>query len=181
MSARVLGLVGWSGSGKTTLLTRLLPVLTAKGLKVSTLKHAHHDFDVDLPGKDSYEHRRAGAGEVIVVSARRWVQMHELDGEPEPGLSQLLRRLSPCDLILAEGFKWESHPKLEVYRAALGKPALHPDDPGIVAVASDRPAAGAPAWADLNDVAAVAALVYDKARPLDEVLAALEGAHGSAL
>lgn len=180
MDARVLGLVGWSGSGKTTLLTRLLPVLTGRGLKVATLKHAHHAFDVDLPGKDSYEHRRAGAGEVIVSSATRWVQMHELQGEPEQTLAQLLRRVSPCDLILVEGFKRDAHPKLEVYREVVGQPPLHPQDRRIVAVASDRRFDLAIPVADLDDVAAVAGLVYEKAEPLENVLAALEGAHGPA-
>jgi molybdopterin-guanine dinucleotide biosynthesis protein B len=181
MSARVLGLVGWSGSGKTTLLTRLLPVLTGRGLKVSTLKHAHHDFDVDLPGKNSYEHRRAGAHEVIVSSATRWVQMHELGGEAEQTLAQLLRRVSPCDLIIVEGFKREAHPKLEVYRAVVGKPMLHPQDSRIVAIASDQPVDAPVPFVGLDDVAAVAALVYSMAQPLDAVLAALEGADGPAL
>jgi molybdopterin-guanine dinucleotide biosynthesis protein B len=177
MGARVLGLVGWSGSGKTTLLTRLLPVLTGQGLKVSTLKHAHHDFDVDLPGKDSYEHRRAGANEVIVASARRWVQMHELKDEPEQTLAQLLRRMSPCDLILVEGFKREAHPKLEVYREAVGKPPLHPEDSRIVAVASPGGLDASILVVDLDDVAAVAKLVCAKAEPLDAVLAALEASN----
>ncbi len=183
MSTRVLGLVGWSGSGKTTLLTKLLPLLIGRGLKVSTLKHAHHDFDVDLPGKDSYEHRRAGASEVIVSSTGRWVQMHELGEEPEQTLAQLLRRLSPCDLILVEGFKGDMHPKLEVYRAVVGKPPLHPQDRRIVAVASDQPVEAAVPFVDLDDVVAVAALVYSMAEPLDAVLATLDaqGGDGPAL
>src|SRR5580698_4453302 len=123
--AKVLGLVGWSGSGKTTLLTRLIPVLLARGLKVATLKHAHHAFDVDQPGKDSYEHRKAGASEVIVSSARRWVQMHEVGTGQEATLPQLLRQLSPCDLVLIEGYKSERHPKLEIFRAAVGKEPLY--------------------------------------------------------
>jgi len=178
MAARVLGVVGWGGSGKTTLLTRLLPVLTGRGLKVATLKHAHHAFDVDLPGKDSYEHRKAGASEVIVASARRWVQMHELQDEPEQTLAQLLRRISPCDLILVEGFKRDAHPKLEVYREAVGKPPLHPEDRRIVAVASDRRFDLAIPVVNLDDVAAAAALVYTMAEPLEAVLAALEGSDG---
>ncbi len=181
MGARVIGLAGWSGSGKTTLLTKLLPLLTSQGLKVSTVKRAHHEFDVDLPGKDSYEHRRAGASEVIVSSSSRWVQMHELGGEPELTLGQLLRRMSPCDLIVVEGFKRERHPKLEVFRAVLAKPLLHPEDSRIVAIASDQPVEAAVPVVGLDDVAAVARLVYEKAEPLDVVLAALEGAHGSAL
>jgi molybdopterin-guanine dinucleotide biosynthesis protein B len=166
-SPRVLGVVGWSGSGKTTLLVKLIPLLIGRGLTVSTLKHAHHAFDIDMPGKDSYAHRQAGAGEVLVYSANRWVLMHEIGPAPEPTLQQLLGRLSPCDLILIEGFKSEPHAKLEVWRPALGKPALYPDDPHVLAVASDSPAdPQAPPWADLNDVEAVAALVLDHARPL---------------
>ncbi len=172
--ARVLGIAGWSGSGKTTLIVRLIPLLVARGLRVATLKHAHHNFDVDQPGKDSYEHRAAGAGEVIICSARRWAQMHELAEEPEPTLAQLLRRVSPCDLMLVEGFKAERHPKLEVFREAAGNAALYREDPHIVAVASDRrlPDAGIPV-VDLNDIEAVAVLVIEKAETLDEVLARL--------
>ncbi len=172
---RILGLVGWSGSGKTTLLVRLIPLLKSRGLTVSTLKHAHHDFDVDIPGKDSWEHRKAGAQEVIVSSARRWVHMHEIGDGEEAGLADLLRRMSPCDLILVEGFKRDAHPRIEVYRGAVGKRPLHPDDPGIVAVASDRllPDAGVPV-ADLNDISAIADLIQAHAEPLDAVLARLE-------
>jgi len=172
---RVLGIAGWSGSGKTTLMTRLIPLLTARGLKVAALKHAHHSFDVDKPGKDSYEFRAAGAAEVIVTSSRRWVQMHELGGEAEATLAALLRRVSPCDLVLIEGWKSERHPKLEVFRRALGVAPLHPGDPRIVAVASDQafPATRVPV-VDLNDVAAIAELVYASAEPLAAVIAALE-------
>ena len=177
MSARVLGLVGWSGSGKTTLLIGLLPLLSQRGLRVATLKHAHHAFDIDLPGKDSFAHREAGAVEVIVSSARRWAQVHELRAEAEASLAQLLQRVSPCDLILVEGFKRERHPKLEVFRRALHKPALHPEDPCILAVASDQsfPQARVPV-VDLNDVTAIAELVISRAAPLPAVLAALAGA-----
>src|SRR6201996_5670565 len=115
---RVIGLAGWSGAGKTTLLRRLIPALTARGLEVSTLKHAHHSFDVDQPGKDSWEHRRAGAGEVLVASAVRWALMHELRDEAEPKLAALLARMQAVDLVLVEGFKLERHPKIEVYRTA---------------------------------------------------------------
>ena len=172
--ARVLGIVGWSGSGKTTLITRLIPVLIARGIRVATLKHAHHKFDVDQPGKDSYEHRKAGACEVIVSSARRWVQMHEIGNGAEATLPELLAKVSPCDLILVEGFKSERHPKLEVFREATGNPPLHPIDLRIVAIASDRgfPDAGIPV-VDLNDIAAVADLVLERAEPLALVLAAL--------
>jgi molybdopterin-guanine dinucleotide biosynthesis protein B len=178
MNARVLGLVGWSGSGKTTLLTKLLPILVGRGLKVSTLKHAHHEFDVDLPGKDSYEHRRAGAGEVIVSSATRWVQMHELGDESEQTLAQLLRRMSPCDLILVEGFKRDACPKLEVYRPAIGKPPIHPEDSRIVAVASDQWIEASVPFVDLNDADAIADLVDSLAQPLEAVLAALDRTDG---
>lgn len=176
----VIGLAGWSGAGKTTLLTKLIPVLRARGLRVATVKHAHHAFDVDQPGKDSYRHREAGAGEVIVSSARRWVQIHEVGDAGEATLPELLRRLSPCDLVVVEGFKREPHPKLEVFRAANGRPALHPDDPRIVAVASDRPFAGAhiPVVA-LDDIAAVADLVLSRSETIADVLQRL-GGHGAA-
>lgn len=174
--ARVLGIVGWSGAGKTTLLTQLIPVLSRRGLRIATLKHAHHAFDVDQPGKDSYEHRQAGACEVLVSSARRWVQMHEVGDGMEATLPELLRRVSPCDLILVEGFKSAQHFKLEVYRNANGKPPLHPDDPRILAVASDRafPAARLTV-VDLNDIPAIAELVQHIAVPLTATLAAFAG------
>jgi molybdopterin-guanine dinucleotide biosynthesis protein B len=172
--ARILGVVGWSGSGKTTLLTRLIPVLSGRGLKIATLKHAHHAFDVDQPGKDSYEHRKAGASEVIVSSARRWVQMHEVGEAAEATLAELLQRLSPCDLVLIEGFKSERHPKMEVFRKAAQKSPLHPDDRRIVAIASDQefPDAAVPV-VDLNNTEAVADLVCARAESLEQVLAAL--------
>ncbi len=133
---KVLGLVGWSGSGKTTLLTALLPVFRARGLTVSTVKHAHHGFDMDRPGKDSHRHRQAGAAEVLVVSGPRWALLHEVEG-PEPSLAALLARMAPVDLVLVEGFKTHPYPKIEVYRPALGKPPIWPDQPDIVAVATD--------------------------------------------
>jgi len=172
--ARVLGIAGWSGSGKTTLIVKLIPLLVARGLRIATLKHAHHDFDVDQPGKDSYEHRHAGACEVIISSARRWAQMHELGTQSEPTLAQLLQRVSPCDLILVEGFKTERHSKMEVFRAATGRSPLYPEDPHIVAIASDRrlPGASIPV-VDLNDVEAVSTLVTDRAEALDALLARL--------
>jgi molybdopterin-guanine dinucleotide biosynthesis protein B len=173
--ACVLGIAGWSGSGKTTLITKLIPLLATRGIRVATLKHAHHAFDVDQPGKDSYEHRKAGACEVIVSSARRWVQMHEVGSGTEATLAELLRRLSPCDLVLVEGFKTERHPKLEVFRASVGKSPLHPDDDRIVAIASDQavPHTRIPV-VDLNDIASVADRVLASAEPLDDVLAVLE-------
>ena len=136
---RIIGLSGWSGAGKTTLLTRVIPILVARGLRVSTVKHAHHGFDVDIPGKDSHTHRMVGASEVFVSSGARWAHIHELRGQPEPDLEEILKRLTPVDLVIVEGFKRHRHPKLEVYRAELGKPLLHPDDDWIVALASDGP------------------------------------------
>ncbi len=172
--ARVLGIVGWSGSGKTTLLTKLIPLLVNRGLRIATLKHAHHAFDVDQPGKDSYEHRKAGASEVIVSSSRRWVQMHEIGDAAEATLADHLRRLSPCDLVLIEGYKSEGHPKLEIFREATGKAPLHPTDKRIVGVASDRPLRDLQIPSvDLNDVPAVADLVMKSAEPLAQVLQAL--------
>ena len=157
---KILGLAGWSGSGKTTLVARLLPELIGRGLRVSTVKHAHHAFDIDLPGKDSYVHRMAGASEVLVASANRWALMHELRGAPEPSLADLLGKLAPVDLLLVEGFKREPHDKLEVYRAANGKPLLHPEDARIVAVASDvtLPEVRLPVI-DLGDIGAIADFV----------------------
>src|SRR5450755_461014 len=133
---RIIGLAGWSGSGKTTLITKLIPCLLARGLAVSTIKHAHHGFDLDKPGKDSHRHREAGAHEVLIASSRRWALMHEMTG-PEPGLPDLLTRLEPVDLVLVEGFKSHPYPKLEVFRPVLGKPALWDREPEVVAVASD--------------------------------------------
>jgi molybdopterin-guanine dinucleotide biosynthesis protein B len=172
--ARVLGIAGWSGSGKTTLITKLIPLLAGRGVRIATLKHAHHAFDVDQPGKDSYEHRKAGACEVIVSSARRWVQMHEVGDGAEATLAQLLARVSPCDLVLVEGFKTERHPKMEVFRRAVGKTPLHPEDRRIVAIASDEefPCAGIPV-VDINDVAAVADVVLARAEPLEKVISTL--------
>src|SRR6516165_6467750 len=169
---RIIGLAGWSGSGKTTLLTKVIPRLVRRGLKVSTLKHAHHAFDVDQPGKDSHSHRIAGATEVLVGSANRWALVHELRGDAEPPLATLLAKLSPVDLVVIEGYKREAHPKLEVYRAAVGKPLLHPDDPAIVAVASDEPlpAARVPV-VDLDDVERIADLLIRHAAPIQAVLA----------
>jgi len=174
--AKVLGIVGWSGSGKTTLIIGLIPELRRRGLEVATLKHAHHNFDVDKPGKDSYEHRKAGASEVIVSSALRWAHMHEVGDGKEASLGELLQRLSPCDLVLVEGFKTDRHPKLEVFRMETQKPPLYREDARIVAVASDRelPDATVPV-VDLNNVEAVADLVCAKAEKLDSVLAALTG------
>ena len=141
---RVIGLAGWSGAGKTMLLTRVIPILVRRGLTVSTIKHAHHEFDIDKPGKDSWLHREAGASEVAVVSGRRWAIVHELRGESEPPLSGILTKLNRVDLVIVEGYKRLSIPKLEVYRAAVGKPFLHTEDDCIVAIASDTPLPQAP-------------------------------------
>jgi molybdopterin-guanine dinucleotide biosynthesis protein B len=157
---KVLGITGWSGSGKTTLLADLIPLLTAQGLRVSTIKHAHHEFDIDQPGKDSYRHRAAGATEVLISSARRFALMHELRGAPEPRLADLLARLAPVDLVLVEGFKREGHPKIEVWRADTGRPMLQPDDPQIIAVASDGPIEGLTVpLLDAGDVPGIAAFI----------------------
>ncbi len=164
---RVIGIAGWSGSGKTTLLTRLIPVLTGRGLSVSTVKHAHHAFDVDQPGKDSHAHRSAGATEVLIASARRWALMHELRGAAEPDLASLLRRLSPVDLVLVEGFKREAHAKIEVHRAANGTEPLFRTDAAVMALVADEDVAGSPLpRADLDDVEGAADLVERFAEPL---------------
>lgn len=161
---KIFGLTGWSGSGKTALIVRLIPALMARGLRVSTVKHAHKGFDVDHPGKDSHNHRVAGATEVLVSSPLRWALMHELrDGEPELSLDELLPKLAPVDLLLIEGFKREPHEKIEVWRAEVGKPLIAPDDPSIVAVASDGPVPDCPVPVlDLNDPDAVAAFVVER-------------------
>jgi molybdopterin-guanine dinucleotide biosynthesis protein B len=152
----VFGFAGWSGSGKTTLIERLIPRFRSLGLTVSLIKHAHHEFDVDQPGKDSYRHRAAGCQEVLVSSAARWAQMHELRGAPELSLAQALERLSPCDLVLVEGFKTAAIPKLEVYRESVGKPLLHPGDPHIIAIATDAPFSCSLPRFDISDVTAIA-------------------------
>jgi molybdopterin-guanine dinucleotide biosynthesis adapter protein len=136
---RVFGFAGWSGSGKTTLIEQVIPRLIARGRTVSLIKHAHHAFDVDQPGKDSYRHRMAGCSEVLVTSGVRWVLLHELRGEAELTLPQALARLSPCDLALIEGYKSYPIPKLEIWRESVGKPLLHPRDSHIVAIATDNP------------------------------------------
>jgi len=145
---RVLGIAGWSGSGKTTLITGLITRLAEYGIKTSTIKHAHHDFDVDKKGKDSFKHRIAGAHEVLVGSAKRWALMHELRNEVEPSLEDLLERMSDVDLVLVEGFKFGQHDKIEVYRSEVGKPLLYLEDPKVVAVVtnSELPLAGRPVF-----------------------------------
>lgn len=170
---RIIGLAGWSGSGKTTLITKVLPVLIGRGLKVSTLKHAHHGFDLDKPGKDSFMHRASGATEVIISSERRWAVLHELRGEEEWDLPALLSKASPVDLILVEGFKREPFPKLEIFRKENGKPLLHPDDPHIIAVASDAPVSEAKVPViDLNNIQVVADILFKHAVSIDQVVEA---------
>jgi molybdopterin-guanine dinucleotide biosynthesis protein B len=167
---RIIGLAGWSGAGKTTLMTRVIPVLVQRGLKVATVKHAHHEFDIDRPGKDSWLHREAGASEVAIVSSRRWALMHELRGEPEPPLVEILAKLSPVDLVIVEGFKRHAHPKLEVYRAAAGKPLLYPDDDCVVAIATDAPLPQAPLPVlMLDDVESIANVLQAEALPCDRI------------
>lgn len=169
---RLIGLAGWSGAGKTTLLTRIIPRLVGRGLTVSTVKHAHHGFDVDHPGKDSYAHRVAGATEVLVSSAVRFALMHELRGEPEFDLARLLGKLAPVDLVIVEGFKREPHPKLEVYRAVVGKPCLYLDDPDIIAIASQPLLHEAPIPSlPLDDVQTIVDVLLEHAIPVDEAIA----------
>ncbi len=168
---RIFGFAGWSGSGKTTLIEQLIPRLAARGLRVSLIKHAHHRFDIDQPGKDSYRHRDAGCAEVLITSDGRWALMHELRGSAELTLGEALGRLSPCDLALVEGFKASAIPKLEVFRAAVGKPLLHVADPHIIGVATDSPDALPPASIarlpvlSLDDYDGAATFVVEHAQP----------------
>lgn len=168
---RVFGFAGWSGSGKTTLIEALIPLLIRRGLLVSLVKHAHHEFDIDHPGKDSWRHRQAGCAEVLVSSSVRWAVMHELRGAPEPSLGASLARLSPCDLVLVEGYKSAPIPKLEVWRPVVGKARLHPIDRNIIALATDdqRVEAAGLSVFDLNDLPAITAFVLEHAQPAPEV------------
>jgi molybdopterin-guanine dinucleotide biosynthesis protein B len=172
---RTIGFAGWSGAGKTTLIVKLIPELNRRGLSVSTIKHAHHNFDLDQPGKDSYEHRAAGAEEVVVASANRVALMRELRGAPEPSLDELLRLLKNVDLVLVEGFKRDPLPKIEVSRAANGKPPLYPDDRNIVGLISDSDPSGRLPHASIDDIGRAADLVLAHARPVATVLAEFEG------
>jgi molybdopterin-guanine dinucleotide biosynthesis protein B len=160
---QVFGFAGYSGTGKTTLIERLIPRLVGSGLRVSVIKHAHHAFDIDMPGKDSHRHREAGAAEVLITSGQRWVLMHELRGEPEPDLERQLGRISSCDLVLVEGYKRADIPKLEIHRPSTGKPLLHPGDPNIVAVATDGLVRTSLPVLDLNDYDEIAAFVAARA------------------
>ena len=162
MGQRVFGIVGFKDNGKTTLLVRLVAHLVGRGLRVSTVKHAHHAVDIDQPGKDSFRHREAGAREVVLATSRRWALIHELQDEPEPPLAELVTRLAPVDLVLVEGFKAFPHPKLEVHRAARGTPLLASDDPTIVAVACDEALdTSLPCFA-LDDIAAIAGFILGR-------------------
>ena len=158
---KTIGFAGYSGSGKTTLIEKLIPRFVQQGVRVSLIKHAHHSFDVDQPGKDSYRHRHAGASEVLVTSSRRWALIHELRGSQEPSYDEQVRRLSPCDLLIVEGFKFAPIPKIEVWRTATGEGFLHPNDPHIVAVSSDAKVGTALPLLELNDHAAIGDFILD--------------------
>ncbi len=158
---KIFGFAGYSGSGKTTLIEQLIPLLVARGITVSLIKHAHHTFEVDQPGKDSFRHRKAGCTEVLVTSSRRWALMHELGGAAEPALAEHVKRMSPCDLLLVEGFKREAIPKLEVYRAEVGEPLIHPHDQNVVAIASDARVDTTLPQLQLNDPPAIAAFILE--------------------
>jgi molybdopterin-guanine dinucleotide biosynthesis adapter protein len=168
---KVIGLAGWSGAGKTTLLARIIPHFLKDGLRVSVIKHAHHSFDVDVPGKDSWVHRQSGAAEVLVSSGQRWALMHELRGAAEPRLPELLKKMSPVDLVVVEGFKSEPHRKIEVHRAANGKATLFPDDPAIVGIATDAALETALPVVHLDDIPAIAAMMQGSAISVEELLA----------
>ena len=168
---RVIGLAGYSGAGKTTLIKKLLPHLSARGVTVSTVKHAHHRFDIDHPGKDSYAHREAGAKEVLIVSGERFALMHELRGAAEPPLERLLSLMTPVDFVLVEGFKSEAYPKIEIHRSENGKDFLYPADDKILAVATDHPAAVHDRISlDLADIGAIADFIMAHAMPVADVV-----------
>ncbi len=159
---RIYGVVGWKNAGKTGLMERLVAEITGRGFSVSTVKHAHHRFDVDHAGKDSYRHREAGAREVLLASGARWALMHELRDEEEPPLEALLAKLSPVDLVLVEGYKRDSHPKVEAHRAETGNPLIAPNDATVRAIASDVPLDSDRVVFDLNDTVAIADFVLDE-------------------
>lgn len=161
---KALGIAGFSGSGKTTLIEKLLPRLRAAGLRVAVIKQSHHDFAVDVPGKDSWRHRAAGAQEVLLTSPHRWMLVNELRGAPEPGLAEHLRRLSPCDLVLVEGYKHAEIPKLEVWRAANARAWLHPEDTHFIAVAADQTPPGTIRHLPIDDIEAILAFILEYAQ-----------------
>ena len=173
---KIFGFAGWSGSGKTTLIERLIPRLVARAGTVSLVKHAHHEFDLDQPGKDSFRHRQAGCTEVLVSSSRRFALIHELRGAPELTLPEALGRLSRDALVLVEGYKTFPMPKLEVWREAVGKPLLHPEDQNIVAIASDGKVQASVPVVSLDDIEAVADILVAQAAPLDTVMARVRSA-----
>ena len=158
---KIIGFAGYSGSGKTTLLEKVIPLLTGQGLRVAVIKHAHHNFDIDKPGKDSYRHRQAGAGEVMIINAQRWALMHELRDEIEPSLEELCAKFSPCDLILAEGYKHAAIPKLEVHRIETGQQSLYPSDSRIIAVVTDSKETFPLPVLDINKPEDVAAFILN--------------------
>ena len=160
---KIFGFAGWSGSGKTTLIINLIPELVGRGLSVSTMKHAHHNFDIDQPGKDSYEHRQAGASEVMISASNRWALMHEVRENNEPSIDELIARMTPVDFLLVEGFKWHPHPKMEIHRPVVGKPLLQINDPAIIAVASDEKLndLSVPIF-NLNDIVGIADFIIEK-------------------
>ena len=156
---RIIGIAGYSGSGKTTLIEKVIPVLAHEGLRVSLIKHAHHEFDIDQPGKDSYRHRHAGCTEVLITSSKRWALMHELRGAAEPTLEEQIKHLAPCDVVIVEGFKSLPIPKIEVHRRAGHTPLIFPEDPNVVAVATDEPLETTLPQLPVDDAAAVARFV----------------------
>jgi len=159
---KIFGVIGWKNAGKTGLMERLITEITGRGFSVSTVKHAHHSFDVDHPGRDSYRHRDAGAREVVLASANRWAIMAELRGAPEPVLEELLVRVSPVDLVLIEGFKRDRHPKIEAHRAAPGNPLISPDDPTVLAIAADTDVETDLPVFDLDDTKSIADFILEK-------------------
>jgi molybdopterin-guanine dinucleotide biosynthesis protein B len=168
---RVIGLAGWSGAGKTTLLSRLVPHLIGEGARVSVMKHAHHAFDLDKPGKDSWVHRQAGATQVLISSTKRWALLNELRGDPEPSLFELLAKMEPVDYVIIEGFKAQGHRKIEIYRAENAKPLMFPNDPNIIAIATDARVESRLPMFDLDDIPAIADFVRTHAENRDELFA----------